>query len=135
MELWFAGRLDWYGDSDWYDCGWNDNWSSGSDSTGASAVPASATTASSSTAASPTSFTGVEPCQDARAPNVSALHSTVNVTDLETGETLTHFTGTVRRPARAGTGLFSAFVSVIAVMNGFGRPQGLPLFHLLNCHL
>lgn len=59
----------------------------------------------------------------------------MNVTDLETGETLTHFTGTVRRPARAGTGLFSAFVSVIAVMNGFGRPQGLPLFHLLNCHL
>ncbi len=28
---------------------------------------------------------------------------------------------------RTGTGLLSAFVSVIAVMNSFGRPQGFPL--------
>ncbi len=62
---------------------------------------------------------------------MSALHSTVNVTDLETGETLTHSpsrrTGTVTRSVRTGTGLLKAFVSVIAVMNSFGRPQGLPL--------
>ena len=36
-------------------------------------------------------------------------------------------TGTVTRPVRTGTGLLSAFVSVIAVMNSFGKPQGLPL--------
>ena len=73
-------------------------------------------------------------------PNVSALHSTVNVTDLETGETLTHSpsrrTGTVTRPVRTGTGLLSAFLSVVAVMNSLGKPQGLPLilklFHLLE---
>ena len=118
---------------DWYDYGWNDNWtwSTGSDSTGTSALsqpqqPA----ASSSTAASPTSFTG-QTAAGQPAPNVSALHSTVNVTDLETGETRTHSpsrrTGTVTRPVRTGTGLLRAFVSVIAVMNSFGRPQGLPL--------
>ena len=54
-----------------------------------------------------------------------------NVTDLETGETLTHSpsrrTGTVTRPVRTGTGLLSAFLSVVAVMNSLGRPQGLPL--------
>ena len=53
------------------------------------------------------------------------------VADLETGETLAHSpsrrTGTVTRPVRTGTGLLSAFVSVIAVMNSFGRLQGLPL--------
>ena len=127
-------QLDWYDDSDWYDYGWTDNgtWSTGSDSTGASALsqpqqPA----ASSSTAASSTSFTGVQSGQTAPPPNVSALHSTVNVTDLETGETMTHSpsrrTGTVTRPVRTGTGLLSAFVPVIAVMNSFGKPQGLPL--------
>ena len=56
----------------------------------------------------------------------------MNVTDLETGETLTHSpsrrTGTVTRPVRTGTGLLSVFLSVVAVMNSFGRPQGLPLF-------
>ena len=87
--------------------------------------------ASNSTAASSTSFTGQTAAGQASPPNVSALHSTVNVTDLETGETLTHSpsrrTGTVTRPVRTGTGLLSAFVSVIAVMNSFGKPQGLPL--------
>ena len=62
---------------------------------------------------------------------MSALHSTVNITDLETGETLTHppsrRTGTVTRPVRTGTGFLNAFVSVIAVMNSFGRPQALLL--------
>ena len=126
-------QSDWYDGSDWYDYGWYDNWtwSSGSDSVGPSALsqpqqPA----ASSSTAANSTSFTGA---QDGTAPppNVSALHSTVNVTDLETGETLTHSpsrrTGTVTRPVRTGTGLLSAFLSVVAVMNSLGKPQGLPL--------
>ena len=96
-------QSDWYDDSDWCDYGWYDNWtwSSGSDSVGPSALsqpqqPA----ASSSTAASSTSFTGVQSGQTAPPPpNVSALHSTVNVTFLETGETLTHSpsrrTGTV----------------------------------------
>ena len=55
----------------------------------------------------------------------------MNVTDLETGETLTHSpsrrTGTVTRPVRTGTGLLSAFLSVVAVMNSLGKPQGLPL--------
>ena len=125
--------MDWYDDSDWYDYGWNDNWtwSTGSDSTGTSALsrpqqPA----ASSSTAASSTSFTSVQPGTAPR-PNVSALHSTVNVTDLGTGETTTHTpsrrTGTLTRPVPTGTGLLSAFVSVIAVLNSFGKPQGLPL--------
>ena len=127
-------QLDWYDDSDWYDYGWTDTWtwSTGSDSTGTSALsqpqqPA----ASSSTAASSTSFTGVQSGQTAATPNMSALHSAVNVTDLETGETITHTpsrrTGSLTRPLRTGAGLLSAIVSVIAVMNSFGRPQGLPL--------
>ena len=118
-------QLDWYDDSDWYDYGWYDNWtqSSGSDSVGPSVLSQSQqTAASSSTAASSTSFTRQTPAGQA-SPNVSALHSTVNVTALETGETLTHSpsrrTGTVRRPVRTGTGLLSTFVSVIAVMNSF----------------
>ena len=86
--------------------------------------------ASSSTAASSTSFTG-QTAAGQTTPNVSALHSTVNVTDLETGETMSHTpsrrTGTVTRPLRTGTGLFSTFVSVVAVMISLGRPQGLPL--------
>ena len=36
-------------------------------------------------------------------------------------------TGTVTRPVRTGTGLLSGCVSVIAAMNSFGKPQGLPL--------
>ena len=115
-------QSDWYDDSDWYDYGWYDNWtwSSGSDSVGPSALsqpqqPA----ASSSTAASSTSFTGVQSGQTAPPPNVSALHSTVNVTSRRTG--------TVTRPVRTGTGLLSAFLSVVAVMNSLGKPQGLPL--------
>ena len=124
-------QFDWYDESDWCDYGWNENWtwSTGNDSTGTSALsqpqqPA----ASSSTAASSTSFAGVECGQTAPAPNVSALHSAVNVTDLETGETMTHTpsrrTGTVTGPVRTGTGLLSTFVFVVAVLNLFGRPQG-----------
>ncbi len=62
---------------------------------------------------------------------MSAPHATVNVTDLETGETMTHTpsrrTGSLTRPLRTGTGLLSTLVSVIAVLNSFGKPQGLPL--------
>ena len=123
-------QLDWYDDSDWYDYGWNDNWtwSTGSDSTGTSALSQPQLPAASSrTAASSTSFTSAQP-GTAPTPNVSALHSTA---DLEAGETMTHTpsrrTGTVTRPMRTGTGLLSTLVSVIAVLNSLGRPQGLPL--------
>ena len=55
----------------------------------------------------------------------------MSVTDLETGETTTYSpsrrTGSITRPVRAGTCLLSVLVSVIAVLNSFGRPQGLPL--------
>ena len=88
----------------------NWTWSTGSDPTGTSALsqPKQAA-ASSSTAASSTSFTG-QTATGQTTPNVSALHPTVNGTDLETGETMTY-----------------SPVSVIAVMNSLGRPQGLPL--------
>ena len=36
-------------------------------------------------------------------------------------------TGSLTRPLCAGTGLLSTLVSVIVVMNSFGKPQGLPL--------
>ena len=45
----------------------------------------------------------------------------------ETARGRSRRTGTVTRPVRTGTGLLNAFVSVIAVMNSFGRPQGLLL--------
>ena len=115
--------MDWYDDSDRYDYGWNNwTWSTGSDAAGTPALsqpqrPA----ASNSTATSSNSFTGVQSGQTAPVPNVSALHSTVNVTDLETGETTTHSpsrrTGTVTRPVRTGIGLLSALVSAVAVLN------------------
>ena len=126
-STWSYTQLDWYDD---WDYGWYDNWtwSSGSDCVGPSALSQPA--ACSSTVASSTSFTGAQ-SGTAPTPNVSALHSTVYVADLETGETLAHFpsrrTGTVTHPVRTGTGLLSAFVSVIAVMNSFRRLQGLPL--------
>ena len=97
-----------------YDYGWNDNWtwSTGSDSTGTSALSQPQHPAASS-------LTSVQP-GTAPTPNVSALHSSVNVTDLETGET----------SRRTGT----ACVSVVAVMNSFGRPQGLPLrMNMMTC--
>ena len=93
----------------------NLNPSTGSDPTGTSALsrpqqPA----ASSSTPASSTSFTGVQSGQTAPAPNVSAFHSTVNVTDFETGETMAHTpsrrTGTATRPVPTGTGLLREFI-------------------------
>ena len=126
-------QLDWYGDSNWYDFGWNDNWtwSTGSDSIDTSVLSQpQRPTASDSTAEISDSFTSVQ-FATAPAPKVSAPRSTVSVTDLETGETTTHppsrRTGSLTRPLRTGTGLLSTFVSVIAVLNSFGRPQGLPL--------
>ena len=95
-------QLDWYGDSNWYDFGWNDNWtwSTGSDSTGPSVLSQpQRPTVPSSTAPSSNSFTSA---QSGR-------------------------TGTLTRPLRTGTGLLSTHVSVIAVLNSFARPQGLPL--------
>ena len=126
-------QLDWYGDSIWYDFGWNDSWtwSTGSDSIGTSGLSQpQRPTAFNSTAEISDSFTSVQ-FATAPAPKVSAPRSTVSVTDLETGETTTHppsrRTGSLTRPLRTGTGLLSTFVSVIAVLNSFGRPQGLPL--------
>ena len=126
-------QLDWYGDSNWYDFGWNDNWtwSTGSDSIDTSVLSQpQRPTASDSTAEISDSFTSVQ-LATARTPNVSAPRSTVSVTDLETGETTTlppsRRTGSLTRPLRTGTGLLSTFVSVIAVLNSFGKPQGLPL--------
>ena len=115
---------------EWAGAGQTDNrtWNTGSDSTATAALsqpqqPA----ASSSIASSYTSFTGQTACQTATAPNVPVLHSIVNVTDLETGETHAHTpsrrTGTVTRPVYSGTGLLNAFMSVIVVMNSFGRPR------------
>ena len=54
----------------------------------------------------------------------------MNVTDLETGETMTHTprrTGSLTRPLCIGSGLLGTLVSAIAVLNSIGRPQGLPL--------
>ena len=85
-------QLDWYDDSDWYDYGWDDNWTWGTgnypNGTSVLSQP-QRPTASDSTAESSNSFTGVQPGQTAPVPNVSALHSTVNVSDLETVETTT----------------------------------------------
>ena len=126
-------QLDWYGDSNWYGFGWNDNWtwSTESDSIDASVLSQpQRPTASNDTAESSNSFTSVQ-FATAPTPKVSAPRSTVSVTDLETGETTTHTpsrrTGSLTRPLRTGTGLLSTFVSVVAVLNSFGKPQGLPL--------
>ena len=118
-------QLDWYGDSNWYNFGWNDSWtwSTGSDSTGISVLsqPQRPITPCGTAAG----FTSVQP-GTAPTPKPSAPHSTVSVTDLETGETTAHTpsrrAGLLTRPLRTGTGLLSAFVSVIAVLNLFGRP-------------
>ena len=80
-------------------------------------------------------------------PNVSAVHSTVKVTDVETGETHSHVRRIPTGSARAvhkGPGLVGAFLATVAVLNSFGRPQGLPLipetvsqrldFPDLTCH-
>ena len=126
-------QLDWYGDSNWYDFGWNDDWtwSTGSDSIDTSVLSQpQRPTAPCSTAASLNSFTSVQ-LATAPTPKVSAPRSTVSVTDSETGETTTHTpsrrTGSLTRLLRTGTGLLGTFVSVIAVLNSFGKPQGLPL--------
>ena len=126
-------QLDWYGDSNWYGFGWNDDWtwSTGSDSIDTSVLSQpQRPTAFDNTAEISDSFTSVQP-GTAPTPKVSAPRSTVSVTDLETGETTTHppsrRTGSLTRPLRTGTGLLSTFVSVIAVLNSFGKPQGLPL--------
>ena len=82
-------------------------------------------------------------------PNVSAVHSTVKLTDVETGETHSHvrFIPTSSGSARAvhkEPGLVGAFLATVAVLNSCGRPQGLPLipetvsqrldFPDLTCH-
>ena len=127
-------QSDWHGDSNWYDSGWNDSWtwSTGSDSTGNSVLShPQRPIALNSTAEISECFTSVQSDQTAPAPSVSAPCSTVSVTDLETGRTTTHTpsrrTGSLTRPLRTGTGLLSTLVSVIAVLNSFGKPQGLPL--------
>ena len=56
----------------------------------------------------------------------------MKVTDVETGETHSHVrpTPTSTGSARAvdkGRGLVGAFIATVAVLNSFGRPQGLPL--------
>ena len=126
-------QLDWYGDSIWYDFGWNDSWtwSTGSDSIGTSGLSQpQRPTVFNSTAESSNSFTSAQ-SGTAPTPNMSVPRSTVSVTHLETGETTTHppsrRTGSLTRPLHTGTGLLSTFVSVIAVLNSFGKPQGLPL--------
>ena len=118
-------QLDWYDDSDLYDYGWNDNWtwSTGSGSTPLALQPQEAA-ASSRTAASSTGLTSVQ-------PGLRLRQMCQRFSHLETGETMTHTpsrrNGTETRPVVTGTGLLSAFVSVNAVMNSFGRPHGLPL--------
>ena len=58
--------------------------------------------------------------------------SSVKVTDVETGETHSHVrpiptsTGSART-VHKGPGLVGAFLATVAVLNSFGRPQGLPL--------
>ena len=61
-------------------------------------------------------------------PNVSAVHSNVKVTDVETGETHSHVgpipTSTVSaRAVHNGPGLVGAILATVAVLNSFGRPQ------------
>ena len=136
MGLTMTGH-SWTGDdSDWYDYGWNDNWtwSTGNYPNGTPVLSQpQRPTASNSTAESSNSFTGVQSGQTAPVPNVSALHSTVNVSDLETVETTTDSpsrrTGAVTRPVRTGTGLLNALVFVVAVLNSFGRHDVLGRQH------
>lgn len=67
----------------------------------------------------------------AAAPNVSAVQS-VNVTDVETSETHSHVravpkaTASRTRTVHTKPGLFGAFIATVAVLNSFGRRQGLP---------
>ena len=110
-------QSDWHGDSNWYDSGWNDSWtwSTGSDSTGNSVLShPQRPIALNSTAEISECFTSVQSDQTAPAPSVSAPCSTVSVTDLETGRTTTHTpsrrTGSLTRPLRTGTGLWSTLV-------------------------
>ena len=81
--------------------------------------------------------------------NVSAVHSAVKATDVETGETHSYVrpiptsTGSARA-VHKGPGLVGAFLATVAVLNSCGRPQGLPLipetfsqrlhFPDLTCH-
>jgi len=56
----------------------------------------------------------------------------VNVTDVESGETHSHIravpkaTASRTRTVHTKPGLFGACIATLAVLNSFGRPQGLP---------
>ena len=125
----------WTEDSDWWTDGWYDNWTWETDV--APTVPPALSPPqpgpSSSTATSSAGFTEGRTASSTQntVPNVSAVHSTVKVTDVETGETHSHVrpiptsTGSTRT-VHKGPGLVGAFL-VTAVLNSFGRPQGLPL--------
>ena len=89
---------------------------------------------SSSTAMSSAGFTEGRTKSSAQSTvlNVAAVHSTVRVTDVKTGEAHSHVrpipTSTVSaRAVHKGPGLVGAFLATVAVLNSSGRPQGLPL--------
>ena len=126
----------WTDDSNWWTDGWYDNWTW--ETYGAPTVPPALSPPQpgppSTDATSSASFTDgrTATSKQSTAPNVSAVHSTVRVTDIETGETQSHVrttpvsTGSARS-VHKGPGLFGAFIATVAVLNSFGRPQGLPL--------
>ena len=126
----------WTDDSNWWTDGWYDNWTW--ETYGAPTVPPALSPPQpgppSTDATSSASFTDgrTATSKQSTAPNVSAVHSTVRVTDIETGETQSHVrttpvsTGSARS-VHKGPGLFGAFIATVAVLNSFSRPQGLPL--------
>ena len=87
---------------------------------------------SSGTALSSAGFTEGRTASSAQntVPNVSAVHSTVKVTDVEAGETHSHVrpiptsTGAARA-VHKGPGLVGALLATVVVLNSFGRSQGL----------
>ena len=126
----------WSEDSNWWTDGWYDNWTW--ETYGAPTVPPALSPPQpgplSNDVTSSAGFTDgrTATSKQSTAPNVSAVHSTVRVTDIETGETQSHVrttpvsTGSART-AHKGPGLLGAFIATIAVLNSFGKPQGLPL--------
>ena len=113
---WTGSRTDDWSYSSDYDCDRNDSWtwSTGSDSSSTSVLSQpQRPIASNCTAESSNSFISAQ-SGTALTPNVSVPHSTVSVTDLETGETITHTpsrrTGSLTRPLHTGTGLLSTLV-------------------------
>ena len=137
----------WTEDSEWWTDGWYDNWTWETDV--APTVPPAPSPPqpgpSSSTAMSSSGFTEGRTASSAQntVPNVSAVHPTVKVTGVETGETHSHARPTART-VHKGPGLVGAFLAIVAVLNSFGRPQGLLLipetvsqrldFPDLTCH-